>query len=485
MQTDEFISGRLGTVARRLPDSPAMLAPDGSIISFGAMMVLVHGFSAKLTLQGLKPGARVSIYIDDPVASMILTFALLHIGAEIYMVPKEVASRADQGLIEWIVVTAEQTGSDKRQIVLGEDWLAPPGSPVPKQGLGSVVTGSSGTTGTPKFQRSSEAVLIARAEAELKFRKSFDGPVFSGFGIRTAIALTLNLGILLSGNMILFNRNDEEVFLQDVEKHKVTSLRMPPLDVAALSRYLEASGKSLIGPKRIIVSGGAISPELAAKVEVQTGSEVYNYIGSSEAGAIAHHRPTDTPGIFGNVGQIYPHLTSRFLDENGNETDPLEGGELCLKVPPRIRKSQYLNAEGPYDKNGWVRTGDMGHLTESGDLIIAGRRHEMINVGGNKHAPSQFEKSALRMEAVHEAAAFAIRNEDGLDEIGLAVVGSPSLTEQAVHHFVSSKLPPNYRVRVMLLSELPSNSAGKIDRKKLLAEYLEHQKAISDQAASS
>jgi acyl-CoA synthetase (AMP-forming)/AMP-acid ligase II len=61
-------------------------------------------------------------------------------------------------------------------------------------------------------------------------------------------------------------------------------------------------------------------------------------------------------------------------------------------------------------KDGYFYPGDLGLINEKGRLVLAGRRDELLNLGGVKANPESLEEIALTVEGVLEAAAFSIQS---------------------------------------------------------------------------
>jgi acyl-coenzyme A synthetase/AMP-(fatty) acid ligase len=82
----------------------------------------------------------------------------------------------------------------------------------------------------------------------------------------------------------------------------------------------EGSCKTGLRPhalSRIMVGGGRLAPDLAARADAQVGAEVFNTCGSSRTSSIAQHRPGLAPDQPGLAGRICPDIGMRFLDEAG------------------------------------------------------------------------------------------------------------------------------------------------------------------------
>lgn len=214
-----------------------------------------------------------------------------------------------------------------------------------------------------------------------------------------------------------------------------------------------------------MTGGAAASPGLASAAEKAFGCIVQLAYGSTESGLVSAFRPTDAPGRPGTVGKIRPGLNYRFLDEGGTVAP---AGELYLQVPVAVRPSNYLNAAGPYDADGWLATGDIGMIDEDGNLVLTGRRAEFINAGGSKRAPELFEKQFVGVPGVSQVAAFAISNGWGSDDAGILLVADrEKTTDNEIRVALAEGIKKGFVFRIFFVDKIPLTQAGKLDRKYL------------------
>ena len=161
----------------------------------------------------------------------------------------------------------------------------------------------------------------------------------------------------------------------------------------------------------------------------------------------------------------------RFVDENAQITSPEVGGELHLKMPENMRPRNYPDMAPLCDADGWTSTGDIGRINDDGELILSGRKTDLINSGGNKRAPEVFERMLAASEGISHVAAFKIPTDIGIDDVGIAVVldegfGTDGLTDE-----LASKTDGVYVFRLVVLDTIPLTPAGQPDRIKLLEIY--------------
>jgi long-chain acyl-CoA synthetase len=161
----------------------------------------------------------------------------------------------------------------------------------------------------------------------------------------------------------------------------------------------------------------------------------------------------------------------RVVDESGRDLGPGHVGDVLVRGPGVM--AGYLGdpaASAAVLRGGWLATGDLGELDETGALRLVGRRAEMINRGGEKIAPRVVEEALLRHPDVSEVAVVGVPDPVYGQEIKAFVVArqGAQLSDRTVRGFARSVLPLHMRPRsVEMIAELPRTPAGKIARRVL------------------
>ncbi|WP_330254074.1 fatty acid--CoA ligase family protein [Nocardia sp. NBC_00565] len=145
-------------------------------------------------------------------------------------------------------------------------------------------------------------------------------------------------------------------------------------------------------------------------------------------------------------------------------------GEIQLRgvtVTPGYWRRADLNREA-FTEDGWLRTGDIGHLDADGFLHITGRSKEIVIRGGENIAPVEIENVAYRNPGVKEAAAFDVPDDLMGEELALVCHPNPgtTLTEKELRDHLRLTWPAHKVPRYILVSEipLPRNVSEKINR---------------------
>lgn len=222
----------------------------------------------------------------------------------------------------------------------------------------------------------------------------------------------------------------------------------------------------------VLVSLGAPLP-LAHKerLEAALPSRLHELYGLTE-GFVTILDRADTARKRGSVGIPPPFFALRIVDEHGRPLPSGEVGEIAGQGPflmPGYYNKPELTAQAV--KDGWLMTGDLGHVDEDGFLYLVDRKKDMIDSGGVKVYPHDIEEVAARHPEVAEVVVFGVPD----DKWGETPVAAVQLRPGAVTDPDSLRAWINERVgaryqrvsQVMLVSDFPRSVAGKILKRVL------------------
>jgi acyl-CoA synthetase (AMP-forming)/AMP-acid ligase II len=188
------------------------------------------------------------------------------------------------------------------------------------------------------------------------------------------------------------------------------------------------------------------------------------------AGTVASNPLPPAPRKPGSVGLPFGNEII-IVDENGEECAPHVVGELIIRGS-NLLDLYYKNPDATADslRNGWFYSGDLGRKDEEGYIFITGRSKELIIRGGENIAPREIDDVLYKHEAILEAAAVGVDDENYGQEVVACVVvrdgyqcGEDELKafcEAAVGKYKSPKI-------IYFFDDLPKGPSGKILRLKL------------------
>jgi acyl-CoA synthetase (AMP-forming)/AMP-acid ligase II len=269
-------------------------------------------------------------------------------------------------------------------------------------------------------------------------------------------------------------RFELEAFLTAVERHRVTRTFLVPPILLALTKH-PAVDRHDTSSLEVIVSGAApLDADLARACAARIGSAVYQGYGLTEASPVTH-LPADGPGAStspGSVGPALPGTECRAVDPVTREPVPAGAdGEIVVRGPQVM--SGYLNdpkaTANAIDADGWLHTGDLGHLDAEGRLYLVDRLKELIKVRGFQVAPAELEALLLSHPAVADAAVIPVSDRHGGEVPKAVVVLAGEVDPAEVMRFVADRVAPHKRLRrIEVVDAIPRTPSGKILRRVLI-----------------
>ncbi|MCA9133225.1 MAG: long-chain fatty acid--CoA ligase, partial [Planctomycetales bacterium] len=177
------------------------------------------------------------------------------------------------------------------------------------------------------------------------------------------------------------------------------------------------------------------------------------------------------PFVCGSAGRVLPDFEVCIQDDAGRPLPIGQTGEICVRGPSMMLgywRNEQATAEAIID--GWLHSGDIGHLDERGYLYITDRKKDLIIKGGENISPREIEEALQRLPGVAEVAAFGVPDPVLQEDIAVAIVraSQPPLTAPQVQEFAAAQLSkfkvPRY---VAFAEQLPKNSNGKVLKRSL------------------
>jgi acyl-CoA synthetase (AMP-forming)/AMP-acid ligase II len=337
---------------------------------------------------------------------------------------------------------------------------------------------TSGTTGVPKgvVQTHSRTLRVATDWAAMTGLGPDDrylmvNPYFHMFGLKAGILACVAAGATMFPEPAF----DVERALARVAAEHITVLPGAPTLYQSILDHPDRDRHDL-SSLRVAVTGAADIPvELIRRVHDELPfSMIVTGYGLTEAGTATATSPDDDfETIATTVGRPRPGFELRIVDGDTDQPDG-QAGEILLKGGSVM--SHYLDdpaaTKETLSDDGWLRTGDLGVITDAGCLRIVGRVKDMFIVGGFNAYPAEIENILLGHPDIQQAAVIGIPD-DRLGEVGMAfVVARPGATVSPDEVVAwSREQMANYKVprRVELVDELPLNATGKVVKDELRA----------------
>jgi len=290
-------------------------------------------------------------------------------------------------------------------------------------------------------------------------------PAFHTGGWNVLLTPMLHRG----GTVGILRKFDAEKLLQLLEEKQSTLFMGVPTMLKMMQDtkiFTQVNLRSL----RYFIVGGEALPLPVIKSWHKKGVSIRQGYGLTEVGPnLTSLHQDDAERKQGSIGKPNYYLSTKLIDEVGQEVQRGEIGEFCLKgevVTPGYWKNEKATTEAKID--GWFKTGDLMKQDEEGFLYVVDRKKCMFISGGENVYPAEVEKVLLELREIEEAAVIGVSDEKW-GEVGQAflVTTSTCNLEKVKAHCIAKlakfKVPKYFKA----IEALPKNDSGKIDRKAL------------------
>lgn len=284
-------------------------------------------------------------------------------------------------------------------------------------------------------------------------------------------SLTLNcLAFMRYGaeSILITNPRDIPAFIKVMKKSRFTVMSGVNTLYNGLMNSPDFGSIDFSRVKVNVAGAMALQKAVGDKWQKLTGTKIVEGYGLTETSPVACCNPIDGTDRVGTIGLPVSETWIKFIDDDGNETAV---GEICV-YGPQVMKGYWNRPDETalvIDKEGWLRTGDIGTLDEKSFVKIVDRKKDMILVSGFNVYPNEVEDAIATHPGVLEVAAIGIPDQHSGEVVKVVVVKrDPNLSEASVIEHAKQTLT-NYKVPkiVEFRTELPKTPVGKILRRAL------------------
>lgn len=490
-------AGGFASLAVRHPDRVGIIDELGSL-TFGEIHQRSNALAQQLKKLGVREGDGVAImcrnhrgFLDSSLAAAKLGADILYLNTafagpqltdvldrekpRVLVYDEEFTGLLAGGEVEIRVIGWSDSDSDSGDggVPTMESLIATgPTDDVPAPGRHSrIVILTSGTTGTPKGAPRSEAgldaavSLLSRMPLRFGWKVHIAAPLFHTWGLAHLL-----LGMLLGSTVVLRRRFDPEECLRTASTESCDAMVVIPV---MLQRILRLPAETLdrydLDTVKVVASSGSAMPgDLPVEWMDRFGDNLYNIYGSTEVAYASIATPEDMRTAPGTAGKP-PHATVvRILDADGRELPTGETGRIF--VGNGLLFEGYTGGGSKEVIDGLMSSGDVGRFDTEGRLFVEGRDDEMIVSGGENVFPREVEDCLVKHDAVVEAAAIGVVDDEFGERLRAFVVRVPDRDagEDELKDWIKANLA-RYKVprEIVFLDELPRNATGKVLKRQL------------------
>ncbi|MCA1647037.1 MAG: AMP-binding protein [Chloroflexi bacterium] len=512
----EFV---LSTAAAR-GERPALVdGPSGRVVTYAQLVGLVRRAAAGLAAHGYGKGDVLGIYSPNVPEYAIAFHAAASLGGTVttvnplYTVRELALQLTDSNAAYLLTVppfmesaraATELVPSIRETFVFGQADGATPfasllthGDQPPKVRIDPrtdlvALPYSSGTTGLPKGVMLSHYNLVAElcganGRPDIVFPGDEDTllaflPFFHIYGI----VMFLTFGLWHGATIVSMPRFDLEQYLEMVQRYGVTYLHLVPPVVIGLAKHPVVDKYDLSKAKWALSAAAPLGGPPAEAFTARLGTQLIQAYGMTEVSG-ATHVGSCLPGKIkpASGGTLLPNTECVVVDpESGQSVERGQQGEVWVRGPIVMRG--YLRRDeataATIDVDGWLHTGDVGHVDADGDVFIVDRVKELIKYKGLQVAPAELEAILLGHPAVADAAVIPSPDEDAGEVPKAFVVVRTPVPAEEIMAFVAARVAPHKKIRkLQFIEAIPKSASGKILRRMLVE--TERAKTLVDAAA--
>lgn len=490
-----LLPDRVAAAAARWPDRTAIVDGDRQA-TYAQFWSMALGFACELHRHGLAAGDRVALILPNRTEAAAACYGAWLAG--MVAVPLNAQARA-RDLAPWLAhcgaaLVVHECGHADAEHALREmhdapaaialsagdcPWPAtaacPPADAVDGD-CPAMILYTSGTTGAPKGVTLSHGNLAANAAAIVAYLGLGSGdsvvsvlPFYYAYGA-SVLHTHLSTGgcVVLEPNMLF-----PHMVVASIARHRATGFSGVPSTFALLLDRADLRAHDLSSLRYLTQAGGPMGPALARRLrDALPGTRLFLMYGQTEATSrLTYLPPERLDEKPGSVGIPIEGVSLRVADEGGRDAGTGVEGDVLVRGPNVMLG--YWNAPGDTARvlrDGWLHTGDRGHLDAEGYLYLSGRRSDMIKTGAHRVFPADIEDAIQEVPGVREVAVVGV-DDPVLGQVVKAYVvtskplerGGDTVKAHCRNRLASYKVPRH----VEFVDALPRTASGKVRRIEL------------------
>lgn len=487
----------------QVPDRIALFDNDESL-TYKELDELTDKLASGLYNEGIRPQNLVGIFSYTSVKGLIYYYALQKLNARVIFLPEkvhenELANYTDVEGLDAICIDkghCEIFGENEKIKSMTHQFMAEYELSGDREGINelcrkgqgvdiekiiaegscydtAVMLFTSGTTGRPKIVMTSGYSRV-NGGIQQAYDQHFteEDVVMEALPMHHCFALSVNIMSAMAAGAALFIPKDRHsaTILEGLHDHKCTVLSAVPALYNAIvknPKFKEYEIRLRTG----IIGGGRYTPKMFKEIERDFAPTftLLSSLGMTEGTAGVTVCEMDDPIDLRaeSIGHFMAYVEGKILDPaTGKECEYGKQGEICFRGY-NVMQGYYKNPEATaqaIDENGYLHSGDLGHMEADGTVYISGRLKEIIIRGGDNISPVEVENAIYEDPRVTDCKVVGVPDEHYGEQVYACVVTNAPMTADevkaaAANRLIKSKVPYG----VVFLDELPLNGNNKVD----------------------
>lgn len=465
------------------------LADDLTSVTYREYALKIRRFAACFTKIGIMKSQKIVVEACQTVDYLAIQLALQLIGAVFVPVEHNCATEKVCSFIERVhgdTVIAGKTEGYENYKCYTYDSLAEMCDLITPYEVGelpgaediSEILFSTGTTGKEKGIVITHKNNIALAEnvmygveMEKDNVEMIPSPLNHSHGLRRYYA-NMFCGcsvVLLSSVMNVMK------FFKNIEDYGVTAIDLVPSALTVVLRLSKTKFSEYQNQLRYIQYGAAplMEQDKAKVCELLPNTRMYNFYGSTESGCTCIYNFNQQNAKSNCIGKPTHNTTLLVVDDDRKPIVSSPDNTGLLATKGNMNMSEYFEDAKETEKvliDGIVYSNDIGYVDGDGDIILLGRKGDVINVAGNKVSPDEIENVAKEMDGIADCGCIPVPDDKKGSVPKLIVQMSAGATFDPVkiREFLKDRLEP-YKVPQYIeqIDKIPRSYNGKLLRKEL------------------
>jgi acyl-CoA synthetase (AMP-forming)/AMP-acid ligase II len=498
------IGVKLAQLARWHPDRPAIVDDRGAC-SFGQFHARITRLGNALHGIGLNRGDRVALLIPDsreyleadygvmaagfvrvPIDPRLtrreLIESLRHAGARALITHEAFAEKVED-LANDVESLEHVIGIGKGADVAYETLLEKSSEQALPEGEGddlATLNFSGGTTGSPKAVMLRHRNLMTVAHNTTHSFEIGSDAIFLNVRPLWPIAQVILMSHLFAGaTVVLGGRSDPDQLAALIQQSGATRTSLVPTQLVRWLDHVPRNDSRLARLQAVYVGGSRIPQPVFERALELLGPRVGVLYGMTEAPVTCYLPPqrlaseAERPRLMESVGRELFSYQVRIAAGEGPAAAGTPG-EVLVRGG-NVMAGYWRNdaATAAALRDGWLHTGDIGQLDDSGNLSIVGRLNDVIRSGSTSIMPKEVEDVIGAHPAVGDVAVIGLPDTEWGEVVAAFVVLKPGmaasesdLVEHCRAHLAGYKKPRAVR----FVASLPRSHYGKVIRAQLLAQ---------------
>ncbi len=447
------------------------LIHDGQSISYDKLNQWIDNTGAFLLEQGIHPGERFAVNLDNGLCFALLFFASIQYGFS--FVPIDIQlPRIEQ---EHMLDSANPLKIIQRPFDYDKESKVKPTA----RNTFELVTFSSGTTHRPRGIVHNETLIqnalafneCAGLDSQTRLLHVMPMAYMAG------LLVSLLCPLLAGGTVVLcpaFSASRANDFWHEAMSHQVNALSLTPYMAALLTRISRGStiehwSKKHL--KHVLVGTTPLAKVTKANFNDKFGIALKEYYSLAELAVVSVNQQ---PGVEaqGAVGQCLKGIDVEIRNHADETVAVNESGHIYVKSPYHYsyELSHYQENSIGHDVIHFINTGDIGHIDEAGHLFITGREKEIIIKSALNVSQTAVAEVLLAYNKIIDVAVIALPHPILGEEVAAFIVLEPEakvsnkeLREYCLNELGEHATPTMFNI----VDEIPRSPLGVVKKDEL------------------